>query len=334
MSLPQQLLGWYQTHGRDMPWRVKGGAHFDPYAVWISEIMLQQTTVQTVRDYFIRWMNRFPDIQTLAAADIQDVLLMWQGLGYYTRVRKIHECARVLMQNYGGKIPTDRDLLLKLPGIGPYTASSICCFAFNLPETVVDGNVIRVISRLYGITHPPTKEEIYALAKPLTPADRGADYASAIMDLGATICTPDTPKCPLCPWQKHCTAYKQGLTDKIPLILKPQKQTRTGNLWLIKNERGEVCIRKRLEKGLLSGLYEFPWRYDNESPLFPLQKPLFQITHTFTHFKLTLTVYEEHTSNAPIPDALFVPTTHFKDYPFSTLMQKVIQKFSNQPHDF
>ena len=326
MSLPQQLLGWYQTHGRDMPWRVKGGAHFDPYAVWISEIMLQQTTVQTVRDYFTRWMNRFPDIQTLASADIGDVLLMWQGLGYYTRARKIHECARILMQKYSGKIPADRDRLLKLPGIGPYTASSICCFAFNLPETVVDGNVIRVISRLYGITHPPEKEEIYALANPLTPADRGADYASAIMDLGATVCTPDSPKCSLCPWQEHCAAYKQGLTDKIPLILKPQKQTRAGNLWLIKNDRGEFCIRKRLEKGLLSGLYEFPWRYQNEEPLYPLAKPMATVTHTFTHFKLTLHIYMVTDSRSPLPDGQFVPPTRFKDYPFSTLMQKVIRK--------
>ena len=146
--LAKQLLNWFAEHGRNMPWRVKGGAHFDPYAVWISEIMLQQTTVKTVLDYFPRWMARFPDIQTLAQADLQEVLLMWQGLGYYTRAKKIHECARVLVADYGGQVPANRDELLRLPGIGPYTASSICCFAFNMPETVVDGNVIRVIARL------------------------------------------------------------------------------------------------------------------------------------------------------------------------------------------
>ena len=145
MSLSQKLLDWFHENGRDMPWRVKGKAHPDPYAVWISEIMLQQTTVKTVEGYFSEWMKRFPDIQTLAKADIQDVLLEWQGLGYYTRARKIHECARILTEQYHGQIPPNRAELLKLPGIGPYTASSICCFAFNLPETVVDGNVIRVI---------------------------------------------------------------------------------------------------------------------------------------------------------------------------------------------
>ncbi|MBR6412406.1 MAG: A/G-specific adenine glycosylase [Alphaproteobacteria bacterium] len=326
MPLTKQLLGWYRTNGRDMPWRVKGGAHSDPYAVWISEIMLQQTTVQTVRDYFLRWMKRFPDVQTLATADISEVLLLWQGLGYYTRARKIHECAQILVQHYAGKIPADREKLLKLPGIGPYTASSICCFAFNLPETVVDGNVIRVLARLYGLTHAVTKEEIYELAKPLTPKDQGADYASAIMDLGATICTPDNPKCPLCPWRNHCVANKKNLTNQIPLLQKPQKQNRIGNLWLIRNSQGSYCIRKRLEKGLLSGLYEFPWRYDSESPLYPLSRPAFQITHTFTHFKLTLRVYCVSADTPPIPDGLFVPLAHFGDYPFSTLMRKVIHK--------
>ena len=328
MSLSDELLDWYHQNGRDMPWRVKGGAHFDPYAVWISEIMLQQTTVQTVRDYFVRWMKRFPDIQTLAHADIGDVLLMWQGLGYYTRARKIHECAQVLMQDYQGQIPADRNKLLKLPGIGPYTASSICCFAFNLPETVVDGNVIRVISRLYGITHAPTKEEIYALAKPLTPQNQGADYASAIMDLGAIVCTPDNPKCSLCPWKKHCVAFKKNLTHQIPVIIKPQKQNRTGFLWLIQNSKGEYCIRKRVEKGLLSNLYEFPWRYANESPLYPLTKPTFQITHTFTHFKLILKVYSASDNHNPIPDGIFVSPSKFQNYPFSTLMKKVIKKIS------
>ncbi|MDY6407834.1 MAG: A/G-specific adenine glycosylase [Pseudomonadota bacterium] len=326
MSLSRDLLDWYQKNGRDMPWRVKGRAHPNPYAVWISEIMLQQTTVQTVRDYFVRWMARFPDIKALAMADLSDVLLMWQGLGYYTRARKIHECAQILMQEYDGKIPPDRDKLLKLPGIGPYTASSICCFAFNLPETVVDGNVIRVISRLYGIKHAVTKEEIYTLARPLTPKDQGADYASAIMDLGATICTPDNPKCDNCPWQKKCVAFRKNLADQIPLISKPKKQVRTGNLWLIQNDMGKYLIHKRQTKGLLSGLYEFPWRYDDEPPLFPLNQSVFQITHTFTHFKLTLRVYRKHTNASPLADGLFVAPEKFRDYPFSTLMRKVIQK--------
>ena len=214
-NLTKQLLNWYVRYGREMPWRVKGKAHPNAYAVWISEIMLQQTTVATVHDYFIRWMKKFPDIQTLARADLQDVLLAWQGLGYYTRARKIHECAHVLMEKYGGKIPNKRDELLKLPGIGPYTASSICCFAFNQPETVVDGNVMRVIARLKGITKEISALDIYPLAQKLTSLTHGADYASAIMDLGATVCTPTNPKCELCPWKKACVAYQKNIQEQI-----------------------------------------------------------------------------------------------------------------------
>lgn len=324
--LAKQLLNWFAEHGRNMPWRVKGGAHFAPYAVWISEIMLQQTTVKTVLDYFPRWMARFPDIQTLAQADLQEVLLMWQGLGYYTRAKKIHECARVLVADYGGQVPANRDKLLRLPGIGPYTASSICCFAFNMPETVVDGNVIRVIARLYGLTHAVTKEEIYALAEPLTPAEHGADYASAIMDLGATVCTPEKPLCVRCPWAGECVARRENLTAQIPLIQKPVKKARTGVVWLIRNGAGACCIRKRAGKGLLSGLYEFPWTYTDEAPIFAPESGRYvgTVVHTFTHFKLTLQVREIRTESPP-DGGIFVQPAQFKNYPFSTLMKKVIR---------
>jgi len=325
MTLAQKLLKWYGKNGRDLPWRVKGGAHPDPYAVWISEIMLQQTTVKTVLDYFPRWMKRFPDIQTLAEADIQDVLLQWQGLGYYTRAKKLHECAKVLVEKYKGQIPSSRDTLLKLPGIGPYTASSICCFAFNLPETVVDGNVIRVIARLYGLTHAVTKEEIYDLAHQLTPLKHGADYASAIMDLGATVCTPDKPICSACPWQKECIAHKKNIAEQIPVIHKPTKQERTGHLWLIQNKKGAYCIHRRPGKGLLSGLYEFPWVYANEPLLYPVTDTLFTVTHTFTHFKLTLAIHPVQADTAPISDAIFVQLQSFSQYPFSSLMTKIIR---------
>ena len=325
MKPAQKLLVWFDQYGRDLPWRVKGGAHFDPYAVWISEIMLQQTTVKTVMDYFPKWMKRFPTIQVLAEADLQDVLLQWQGLGYYTRARKIHECACVLMERYHGQLPADREALLKLPGIGPYTASSICCFAFNLPETVVDGNVIRVMARLYGLTHAVTKEEIYRLAKPLTPSDRGADYASAIMDLGATVCVPDRPWCNQCPWQSDCQACQKGIADQIPLLKKTVQQKRTGKVWIVRNAKGEYLIRKREGKGLLSGLYEFPWVYQDETDLFPIQPhPIAVITHTFTHFKLTLAVYEV-TIKTHSKEGIFVPREELKSYPFSTLMKKVIR---------
>ena len=165
------LLEWYARCGRDLPWRVRGGAHPDPYAVWVSEIMLQQTTVKTVCDYFDRWMKRFPDLQTLAQSSLDDVLLQWQGLGYYTRAKKMHECARFLVENHQGLFPADRAQLLRLPGIGPYTASSLCAFAFNMPETVIDGNVIRVLARYYGLEGLVDRETVAPLAEKLTPAE-------------------------------------------------------------------------------------------------------------------------------------------------------------------
>ena len=306
-----------------MPWRVKGGAHPDAYAVWISEIMLQQTTVATVMDYFVHWMRKFPDIKTLAAADLQEVLLAWQGLGYYTRARKIHECARVLMDKYGGKIPDDRDELLKLPGIGPYTASSICCFAFNQPETVVDGNVMRVIARLHGITKEITAPDIYPLAAELTSQKQGADYASAIMDLGATVCTPMNPRCSLCPWAEMCTAYNKNLQEQIPCIKKLAKKEKFGRLYLIQNAHGEYLIRKRAGKGLLAGLWEFPW--EEVRQLSVEKYP--HVVHVFTHFKLTLELVRiPQNQTLGFGDGLWVKPQDFKNYPFPTLMQKVIKK--------
>ena len=321
-NLTKQLLDWYVRYGREMPWRVKGKAHPNAYAVWISEIMLQQTTVATVHDYFIRWMKKFPDIQTLARADLQDVLLAWQGLGYYTRARKIHECAHVLMEKYGGKIPNKRDELLKLPGIGPYTASSICCFAFNQPETVVDGNVIRVIARLKGITKEISALDIYPLAQKLTSLTHGADYASAIMDLGATVCTPTNPKCELCPWKKACVAYQKNIQEQIPQIKKLAKKEKFGRLYLIQTFKGEYLIRKRTGKGLLSGLWEFPWEETNKLS----SRKLPHIIHVFTHFKLILELVQASDPPPYFPDGVWVLPKDFDKYPFPTLMKKVIRK--------
>ena len=319
-NLTQKLLNWYQTNGRDLPWRTKGGAHDNAYAVWISEIMLQQTTVATVVDYFVRWMKKFPTIKSLAEADLQDVLMAWQGMGYYTRARKIHECAQVLMQKYAGRLPQTRDELLKLPGIGPYSASSICCFAYNAPETVVDGNVMRVIARLYGITKEITAPEIYPIAQKLTSHEHGADYASAIMDLGATVCTPTNPKCNLCPWRENCIAYQKSIPEQIPQIKKIAKKQMTGLVYLIKNDKGEYLIRQRSEKGLLHGLWEFPWCEGEKRP-----GKQTCVTHIFTHIKLTLQIVRQQKNTADF-DGIWVNPKNFKNYPFSTLMKKIIQK--------
>ncbi len=331
MNVTEKLAKWYEKNGRDLPWRVKGGAHKNPYEVWISEIMLQQTTVKTVIPYYERFLKRFPTVRDLAEADIDDVLLLWQGLGYYTRARKLHECANVLMTRYDGKFPADRQQLLRLPGIGPYTSAAIASFGFNLPEAVVDGNVIRVLTRLKGWDRPVTEisASVNALADELTKQSAcPADHGSAIMDLGAGVCTPHTPLCPFCPLNEDCVSYKKGLTETIPNISKLKKDVKKGFVFWIENQSGEVLIRKRTEKGLLSGLTELPWNTD-ETFLFDAD---WQITdkivkHVFTHFDLTLQLVKTQINALPDGiDGFFTAPENFKNYPFSTLMKKVIKK--------
>lgn len=325
-----RLLDWYDKHGRNLPWRVKGGAHSNPYAVWVAEIMLQQTTVATVYDYFLRWMAHFPTLQSLADAPIDDVLRLWQGLGYYTRAKKMHECATVLVKEYDGRFPADRKELLKLAGIGPYTASSISAFAFNQPETVVDGNVMRVIARLYGITGELDKNDIYARAQQLTSYTRAADYASAIMDLGATVCKPAHPLCDVCPWQSDCVAYQLKLCDQIPQKKRPKKTKKTGTVFIVKDSSGRLFLQKRAGKGLLSGLWELPWTDDiNLPPPFAAdwQPTTVRVLHIFTHIDLTLlgvSATVPNGGNAYTKQGVFVSTKDLPKYALSKLMQKVI----------
>lgn len=331
MTVTEKLSKWYEKNGRDLPWRVKGGAHGNPYEVWISEIMLQQTTVKTVGPYFERFLKRFPNIESLASAPVDEVLLLWQGLGYYTRARKLHECAKLLVEKYNGVFPADRKELLKLPGIGPYTSAAIASFGFNLPEAVVDGNVIRVLTRLKGWAEPVASiaKKINALADDLTKQSLcPADHASAIMDLGAGICTPKSPLCASCPLKQDCIAFAEGTVENIPNIAKLKKEVKSGYVFWIENDNKEVLIRKRTEKGLLSGLTELPWNTDKSFPFqadWRISKK--SVKHVFTHFDLTLTVV--YASVADLPencDGFFVSPDEFKNHPFSTLMQKVIKK--------
>ena len=347
--LPLKLLAWYDEFGRDLPWRARG-AHPNPYVVWISEIMLQQTTVKTVVPYFYRFMEKFPDVQSLAAADIDDVLLLWQGLGYYTRAQKMHECAQVLTDKYSGKFPETREELLKLPGIGPYTAASISSLAFDKQEAVIDGNVVRVISRIYGIRISTSESmpDIIQKAQNLMPKERAADYTSAIMDLGATVCTPKNPSCASCPFENYCAALHENAVDSIPRIDKLQKVNKIGKLFWIEDESGAVFIRKRTEKGLLSGLTEFPWAAIEGSTqnLADIPSPIesdwentgIHVRHVFTHINLTLYVYLTKVAEKEKVDFSgkfsgsigFVSRDEFQNYPFSTLMKKVISKTAGE----
>src|SRR5690242_9879053 len=237
------LLAWYDRHRRRLPWRAGPGVRSDPYRVWLSETMLQQTTVKAVAPYYARFLMRWPDLEALAAASLDEVLAAWAGLGYYARARNLHACARALVERHGGQFPTSETALRELPGIGAYTAAAIAAIAFDQPATPVDGNIERVVARLYAIETPlpAGKAEIVRYARTLTPASRAGDFAQALMDLGATICTPRTPACALCPWNAACVARARGEAELFPLRApKREGQLRRGAAFVVR--RTDDCV--------------------------------------------------------------------------------------------
>lgn len=295
------LLEWYDAHARKMPWRVApalrcAGVRPDPYRVWLSEVMLQQTTVAAVRGYFERFTTRWPDVAALAAADDAAVMAEWAGLGYYARARNLLACARAVAAL--GGFPQTEDSLRALPGIGPYTAAAVAAIAFDQPAAVVDGNVERVVSRLFAVEEPlpKSKPRLAALAAALTPQLRPGDHAQAMMDLGATICTPRNPACAICPVRRHCDAARMGIASGLPRKLaKPPKPTRHGTAFVARRADGAWLLERRPEKGLLGGTLGWPgcdWSGAVADP--PLaadwQTLNSAVTHTFTHFHLVLSV--------------------------------------------
>src|SRR5437870_9775184 len=260
------LLAWYDRHRRKLPWRAPPGTPSDPYRVWLSEIMLQQTTVATVRPYFDRFMARWPDISALAAASLDEVLQLWQGLGYYARARNLHACARAVVDRHRGFLPDEIGTLRALPGIGDYTAAAIAAIAFDRQAVAIDGNVERVIARLLAVREPlpVAKSRLEALAAALVPEQRAGDFAQALMDLGATICTPRRPRCVLCPWRACCAAVAFGMAEALPARAeKPERPLRHGVAFWLTRADGWVLLRRRPDRGLLGGMIEVPstpWR--------------------------------------------------------------------------
>ena len=308
----KELLAWYDRHARDLPWRskasVNGGEPLraDPYRVWLSEIMLQQTVVATVIPYFENFTRLWPSVADLAAAEENDVLKAWAGLGYYARARNLIRCAKQVASEHGGVFPDTDEALQALPGIGPYTSAAIAAIAFGKKATVVDGNVERVMARIYAVETPlpAAKVEITSLAEALTPRTRPGDYAQAVMDLGATICRPKNPACNLCPWEGACQARSHGIQNELPKKLKKKpKPTRVGVVFWAQTTDGEVLLRQRPEKGLLGSMTEIPsteWRVgvcdkeaaETSAPLAcTWQATNHVIRHTFTHFHLELTLW-------------------------------------------
>lgn len=305
---PRPLLAWYDRHRRILPWRARKGERCDPYRVWLSEIMLQQTTVKAVAPYYARFLSRWPTVEALAAAQLEDVLREWAGLGYYARARNLYACAREVVARRGGVFPPDEAGLLTLPGVGPYTAAAIAAIAYDAATLPIDGNIERVVSRLFALEHelPGAKPRLRELADSLKPAQRFGDFAQALMDLGATICTPKKPACSLCPWSETCAARKRGDQETFPRKApKREGALRQGAAFVVLREDGRILLQRRPEKGLLGGMSEVPgseWRADfdldgalDSAPR--LAKSLRWrrragvVNHVFTHFPLALTVF-------------------------------------------
>tara|TARA_R110000868_G_scaffold73822_2_gene213687 strand:+ start:549 stop:1637 length:1089 start_codon:yes stop_codon:yes gene_type:complete len=334
------LLRWYDKHARVLPWRFRPGEPADPYAVWLSEIMLQQTTVATVGTYFRDFMARWPTVEALAAAPIDDVMKRWAGLGYYSRARNLHACAVTVAHEYNGQFPDDEVTLQKLPGIGPYTAAAITAIAFGKRAVVIDGNVDRVVTRLFAIETPLplSKPEIRVCAETLTPDKRAGDFAQAMMDLGATICTPKSPSCNRCPLTEMCDAHAQGLAATLPRRApKKPRPTRYGACFFVTRPDGAVLLRKRIAKGLLGGMMEVPttpWletASDDDIDFAPVKakwtKRVGVVEHTFTHFHLILTIYVAAVSAnvAAKADGLWIAQDDLADEALPSLMRKVVE---------
>ena len=334
--LPVKLLAWYDQNARILPWRAISPARMDPYKVWLSEIMLQQTTVTAVKDYFLKFTRLWPTVESLAAAPLDDVLKAWAGLGYYARARNLHKCAKTVVAEFGSMFPDDVEQLLKLPGIGPYTAGAISAIAFDKPFAAVDGNVERVISRLDAIETPlpESKPQIKTRAQSLMSNHRAGDFVQALMDLGATICTPKSPNCLICPWMEDCKGRKLGIAVTLPRKLKKQAiPTRQGHAYFARNTKGEVMLRRRAEKGLLGGMTEVPG--SDWAQVQPDMQPPFSaqwkkrpgiVEHTFTHFHLEVTVWVAENVEAALPDVSYrwVPLSEVDGEALPTVMRKII----------
>jgi A/G-specific adenine glycosylase len=345
-SISGALLGWYDRERRHLPWRADPGEVPDPYKVWLSEIMLQQTTVKAVLPRYGLFLRRWPNVAALARAELGEVLGAWAGLGYYARARNLHACAQAVVEDHGGKFPESEVELRKLPGVGGYTAAAIAAIAFGAQATPVDGNIERVVARLFAVTLPlpEAKAEIKALAETLSPAEGPGDFAQAMMDLGATICTPRRPACGLCPVHPECRGYAEGLAEVLPYREeKAERPVRRGAIYVAIRSDGAVLLRERPLKGLLGGMLETPSSpWGDQAPngkAVQLHAPVNAewrklpglVEHTFTHFHLELSVYRaEVGANAALKRAAlpercrWLTLRELSDAALPSLMRKVI----------
>ncbi len=350
-----RLLHWAGRSQRSFPWRTRR----DPYVVWIAETMLQQTQIQTVIPYLERWLRRFPDVEALAQASLDDVLKMWEGLGYYARARHLHRAAREILQRYGGKIPDDKEALLSLPGIGPYTAGAILSLAFGKDEAVLDGNVRRVLTRVFGIEEDPRRaaveRRLWQLAQSVILPGHAREINEALMDLGREICTPRSPQCHRCPLADICVAHATGREDALPVKgttrRVPHYTVTAGVVW---NEEGKILLARRPLEGLLGGLWEFPGgkvepgesleaclRRELKEELdidVVVERPVAVVDHAYSHFKITLHAFHcRHVGGTPRPlgvaDFRWVDVSEIRSYPLSRADIKILEVLESEQNE-
>jgi A/G-specific adenine glycosylase len=338
-SLSTRLLAWYDIHRRVLPWRAPAGKRADPYRVWLSEIMLQQTTVQAVGAYYRKFLSQWPNVKALAAAKQDDVLAAWAGLGYYARARNLHAAAKVVATEMGGKFPPTAESLRALPGVGGYTAGAISAIAYDEKQAAMDANAERVIARLYAVRTPmpKAKTELHALGSALVPG-RAGDFAQALMDLGSAICTPKRPACPNCPWAPDCKARKLGIQEQLPVkapkLARPLKR---GAAFVARDRSGAVLLVKRPDKGLLASMLEPPlgeWSENFPSTAKALKQAPFEaawkkrpgiVRHGFTHFELETEVYVADVARRPAFKGSWVPTEKLRAVALPTVMRKIVE---------
>lgn len=339
--LQNRLLEWFSRHQRAMPWRAVKGHRPNPYHVWLSEIMLQQTTVVTVGPYFLKFISKWPAVEALAQASNDDVMAAWAGLGYYARARNLHKCAKVVATELNGQFPQDEKSLQELPGIGPYTAAAIASIAFDQPAVAVDGNVERVVSRMFAIreplplSKPVIREKAALLAKG---NKKPGDFTQAFMELGATVCTPRKPKCGLCPWRADCAARVAGIAEDLPAKQeKRAKPVRYGKVFWITNGKGQFLIHKREEKGLYGSMYQLPTtEWISDKPEAKKLKPPVPVTgvaalnaevrHSLTHFDLILEIWTgKSRSKKEFGNSAWISPEELEDYAIPSLMKKAIR---------
>lgn len=338
----KNLLDWYDAHARILPWRSRPGmAAANPYHVWLSEIMLQQTTVQAVIPYFLKFIEKWPTVRDLANAEANDVMQAWAGLGYYARARNLHKCAQHVSQSLNGVFPADIDGLKSLPGVGDYTSAAIAAIAFNKPANVVDGNVERVMARLFAVEEPlpDSKPVLKSLAGKMAAGEeaRPGDYAQALMDLGATICTPQSPKCMICPVESFCAARARGLQTSLPArrekAAKPQKH---GYVYFVRDGQRRILFERRAEKGMLGGTIGLPtseWTQKDIERTHPpfILNPMgtkIIVRHSFTHFDLELAGQAAIAAEALDPRFFWADEAQARNLGLPTLFKKAFRLFS------